>query len=54
MEQSADEHVGGGRKPRITAGTASADMLVGGLLHGFGLRRTTKFINNIDASPGKP
>ena len=41
----AQRRPGAGRKGRISPGTEKADMIVGGLLQGFGVRRTTQLVN---------
>ena len=44
---------GGGRPNRIVMGSAKADVLVGSLRGGFGVRHTALFINELGVSPGK-
>ena len=49
----ADRRPGAGRKPRVEPGTQQADMIVGGLLDGWGVRRTTRIVNTMGRSPGE-
>ena len=44
---------GAGRKPRILPGSKKADVLVRGLLSGFGVRNTASFMNQVGVSPVK-